>query len=132
MRQERGSFAVEAVILAPVFVLFVVFVAYAGRITGVQQDLHSAADVAARTASQSRASSMVARGTQSAHQAMSENKAPCTDFKVRVTQRMTAGISEVEVVTECRVDVLGLSILGIKSPLLSGRSREVIDVYRHP
>jgi Flp pilus assembly protein TadG len=132
MRQERGSFAVEAVILAPVFVLFVVFVAYAGRITGVQQDLHSAADVAARTASQSRASSMVARGNQSAHQAMSENKAPCTDFKVRVTRRMTAGISEVEVVTECRVDVLGLSILGIKSPLLSGRSREVIDVYRHP
>jgi Flp pilus assembly protein TadG len=132
MRQERGSFAVEAVILAPVFVLFVVFVAYAGRITDVQQDLHSAADVAARTASQSRAASMVARGNQSAQHAMSENKAPCTDFKVHVTRRMTAGISEVEVVTECRVNVLGLSILGIQSPLLSGHSREVIDVYRHP
>ena len=132
MRHERGSIAVEAVILAPVFVLFVLFVAYAGRITGVQQDLHSAADVAARTASQSRAGSMISRGNQSALQAMSENKAPCIDFKVRVTRRITAGISEVEVATECRVNVLGLSLLGIRSPLLSGHSREVIDVYRRP
>ena len=132
MRHERGSVAVEAVVLAPVFVLFVVFVAYAGRITGVQQDLHNAADVAARTASQSRAGSMISRGNQSAQQAMSENNAPCTDFKVRVIRRVTAGMSEVEVVTECRVNVLGLSILGIQSPVLSGRSREVIDIYRHP
>jgi hypothetical protein len=132
MRQERGSFAVEAVVLAPVFVLFVVFVAYAGRITGVQQDLHNAADVAARTASQSRAGSMVARGNQSAQLAMSDSRTSCTDFRVRVIRRVTAGMSEVEVETECRVNVLGLSILGIQSPLLSGRSREVIDVYRHP
>jgi uncharacterized membrane protein len=132
MRQERGSIAVEAVVLAPVFVLFLVFVVYVGRITGVQQDLHSAADVAARTASQSRAESMVARGNQSAELAMSVSRTSCTDFKVRVTRRVTAGMSEVEVETECRIDVLGLSILGIQSPLLSGRSREVIDVYRHP
>jgi len=132
MRHERGSVAVEAVVLAPVFVLFVVFVAYAGRITGVQQDLHSAADVAARTASQSRAGSMVARGNQSAQLAMSDSRTSCTDFRVRVMRRVTAGMSEVEVETECRVNVLGLSILGIQSPLLSGRSREVIDVYRHP
>jgi uncharacterized membrane protein len=132
MKNERGSIAVEAVILAPVLVLFVVFVAYVGRITGVQQDLHSAADVAARTASQSRAGSMVTRGNQSAQLAMSENRAPCTDFKVRVTRRTISGIAEVEVVTECRVNVLGLSILGIQAPLLSGQSREVIDVYRHP
>ena len=132
MRHERGSVAVEAVVLAPVFVLFVVFVAYAGRITGVQQDLHSAADVAARTASQSRAGSMVARGNQSAQLAMSDSRTSCADFKVRVIRRVTAGMSEVEVETECRVNVLGLSILGIQSPLLSGRSREVIDVYRHP
>jgi hypothetical protein len=132
MRHERGSVAVEAVVLAPVFVLFVVFVAYAGRITGVQQDLHSAADVAARTASQSRAGSMVARGNQSAQLAMSDSRTSCTDFRVRVIRRVTAGMSEVEVETECRVNVFGLSILGIQSPLLSGQSREVIDVYRHP
>jgi Flp pilus assembly protein TadG len=132
MRQERGSIAVEAVLLAPVFVLFVVFVAYAGRITGAQQDLYNAADVAARTASQSRAESIVARGNQSAQQAMRENNNHCSDFRVHVARRITAGVSEVEVVTQCRVNVLGLSILGIRSPLLSGLSREVIDVYRHP
>jgi uncharacterized membrane protein len=132
MRQERGSVAVEAVVLAPVFVLFLVFVAYAGRITGVQHDLHIAADTAARAASQSRAGSMVARGNQSAQQVMSENKTSCIEFRVRVIRRTTAGMSEVEVETECRVNVLGLSVLGIQSPLLSGRSREVIDVYRRP
>jgi hypothetical protein len=75
---------------------------------------------------------MAAIGNQSAQQVISENKAPCIDFKVRVIRRITAGMSEVEVVTECRVNVFGLSILGIQSPHLSGRSREVIDVYRHP
>lgn len=132
MRRDRGSIVVEAVVLTPVFMLFVIFVAYAGRMTGVQMDLNSAADVAARTASQSRVGSMVARGNQSARRAMIENNTPCTDFKVRVVRRTSAGMSEVEVMTECRVNVHGLSILGIQSPLLSGISREVIDVYRHP
>ena len=132
MRGERGSIAVEAVILAPVFVLFMVFVAYVGRIVAVQYDLHSAADVAARTASQSRSGSMVTRGVQSAQQAMNLNQAPCSDFSARVVKRTTGGVSEVEVVTQCRVNVVGLSLLGIRSPVLSGQSREVIDVYRRP
>lgn len=132
MKKERGSIAVEAVILAPVFVLFMIFVAYAGRIVSVQHDLHSAADVAARTASQSRAGSIVTRGVQSAQQAMELNQTPCNGFSARVVKRTTGGISEVEVVTQCRVNVLGLSLLGIRSPTLSGQSREVIDVYRRP
>jgi Flp pilus assembly protein TadG len=132
MREERGSLSVETVILTPIFVLFVLFVSYAGRITAVQQDLHIAADVAARTASQSRTGSMSTRGFQSAQQSMNDNQAPCTEFSVRVARRTTSGSSEVEVFTQCRVDVWGLSLLGIRSPLLSGYSREVIDVYRHP
>lgn len=132
MKKERGSIAVEAVILAPVFVLFMIFVAYAGRIVAVQHDLHSAADVAARTASQSRAGSIVTRGVRSAQQAMELNQTPCNGFSARVVKRTTGGVSEVEVVTQCRVNVLGLSLLGIRSPILSGHSREVIDVYRRP
>jgi Flp pilus assembly protein TadG len=132
MRNDRGSIAVETVVLAPVFVLFIVFVSYAGRVTAVQQALHNAADVAARTASQSHASSMATRGIQSAQQSIRLNQAPCTDFNARVTRRVLSGVSEVVVVTQCRVNVFGLSLLGVQSPLLSGQSREVIDVYRHP
>ena len=132
MRGERGSIAVEAVILAPVLVLFMVFIAYAGRIASVQQDLHSAADAAARIASQSRAGSMSTRGSQSAQQSMRLNQAHCNEFSTRVSRRMTSGVTEVEVITQCRVNVMGLSLLGIRSPLLTGRSREVVDVYRHP
>lgn len=132
MNENRGSLAVETVILAPVFVLFVIFISYVGRITAVQQDLHSSADAAARIASQSRTASMSSRGIQAAQLSMSESHARCVDFSVRVMRHMSGGVSEVEVVTQCRVNVIGLSLLGIRSPLLSGRSREVIDVYRHP
>lgn len=132
MRQERGSIAVEAVILAPVFVLFLVFVAYAGRITSVQQDLHNAADAAARTASQSRAGSISTRGIQTARESMRLNQTHCNDFTARVSRQMKSGVIEVEVIAQCRVNVLGLSLIGIRSPLLTGRSREIVDVYRHP
>ena len=132
MTSERGSIAVEAVILAPVFVLLMLFVAYAGRIASVQQDLHSAADAAARIASQSRAMSMSTRGNQSARQSMRLNQGHCSEFRTRVSRQMTSGFTEVEVIAQCRVNVMGLSLLGIHSPLLTGRSREVIDVYRHP
>lgn len=132
MTSERGSIAVEAVILAPVFVLLMLFVVYAGRIASVQQDLHSAADAAARIASQSRAMSMSTRGNQSARQSMRLNQGHCSEFRTRVSRQMTSGFTEVEVIAQCRMNVMGLSLLGIHSPLLTGRSREVIDVYRHP
>ena len=132
MNRQRGSMAVEIVILTPVFVLLLVFVAYVTRVTTAQHELLRAADTAARAASQARMTSMSQRGTEMAYQSMRENGSHCVSFQVQVNRRSVEGIMQVEVTTQCRVNVLGLSLLGIRSPMLKATSTEVIDVYRHP
>jgi Flp pilus assembly protein TadG len=49
--RERGSMAVEAVLLAPVFLLFLLFIVGAGRIVEAQGEVNGAARDAARAAS---------------------------------------------------------------------------------
>jgi Flp pilus assembly protein TadG len=48
---ERGSMSVETVLLAPVFLIFLMFLAGAGRIVEAQGELNGAARDAARAAS---------------------------------------------------------------------------------
>jgi Flp pilus assembly protein TadG len=50
-RDERGSMSVETVMLAPVFLLFLVFLVGAGRIVEAQGEVNGAARDAARAAS---------------------------------------------------------------------------------
>ena len=124
--------AVETIILTPVFVLLLVFISYASRVVDAQHELNRAADVAARAASQARSASMTSRGVETAASSMRENKSHCLNFGAEVSRRFIAGIMHVEVRTTCRVNVLGLSLLGVRSTTLTGISTEVIDVYRHP
>ncbi|GGP17473.1 pilus assembly protein [Nonomuraea glycinis] len=49
--RERGSMAVETVMLAPVFLLFLLFLAGAGRLVEAQGEVNAAARDAARAAS---------------------------------------------------------------------------------
>ena len=132
MSKQRGSMAVETVILTPIFVLLLVFVSYASRVVIAQQELNRAADVAARAASQVRSTSMTSRGIQTASSSMQENRSHCLNFVAEVSRRSIAEIIHVEVRTSCRVDVFGLSLLGVRSPALTATSTEVVDVYRHP
>lgn len=132
MNRQRGSMAVEIVILTPVFVLLLVFIAYVTRVAMAQHELLRAADTAARTASQAQMNSMSHRGAEVAYQSMRENGSHCVSFQVQVNRQSVEGIMQVEVTTQCRVNVLGLSLLGIRSPVLKATSTEVIDVYRHP
>lgn len=132
MREQRGSMAVETVILTPVFVLLLIFVSYVSRVVVAQHELNRAADVAARAASQVRSTSMTSRGKESASSSIRENRSHCLNFSAEVSRRSIAEIIHVEVRTSCRVDVFGLSLLGIRSPELTATSTEVVDVYRHP
>ena len=131
MNMQRGSMAVETVILTPIFVLLLVFISYASRVVDTQHELNRAADVAARAASQARSTSMTSRGMETAS-SMRKNQSHCLGFVAEVSRRSISGIMHVEVRTTCRVNVLGLSLLGVRSPTLTGTSTEVIDVYRHP
>lgn len=132
MKGNRGSIVVESVVLAPVFVLFLVFVTFVGRVTSVQHELSLAADVAAREASMSRADSMNTRAVEAARRSMLEHRSSCRSFQTQVMKRVELGVTQVEVITSCKVDVVGLSLLGIRTPTLRSTSREVVDVYRHP
>lgn len=131
MSDQRGSMTVETVILTPIFVLLLVFISYASRVVDAQHELNRAADVAARAASQARSTSMTSRGVETAASSMRENQTHCRGFVAEVSRRSFAGIMHVEVRTSCRLNVLGLSLLGVRSPMLTGISTEVIDVYRH-
>ena len=132
MKQSRGSIAVEGVILAPVFVLFLVFVTFAGRVAETKHQLNLAADVAARGASMSSASSISNRAVEIASRSMLQHRSSCRSFQARVMKSVVSGVLQVEVVTSCRVDIAGLSLLGIHTPTLTSISREVVDAYRHP
>lgn len=132
MKKQRGSIAVETVILTPVLVLLLVFVTYANRVVVAQHEISRAADVSARAASQSRVSSMRHRAEGTARMSMKENNSHCTRFVTHVRQLFMDGVQQVEVRIQCRVNILGLSLLGIHSPTLQAVSSEVIDVYRHP
>lgn len=132
MIKQRGSMALETVVLTPVLVLLLVFITYASRIVIAQHELDRAADVAARAASQARLSSMTSRGVESAQSSMKENDSHCLSFVAFVRRLSIEGVAQVEVRTQCRVNILGLSLLGIRSPMLNSVSSEVIDVYRHP
>lgn len=132
MNRQRGSMAVEIVILAPVFVLLLVFVTYVARVSMAQHELLRAADTAARSASQARMASMSRRGAEVAYQTMKENGNHCINFRAQVHRRWVDGNIQVEVMTQCRVNVLGLALLGIRSPVLKATSSEVVDIYRHP
>lgn len=132
MNRQRGSMAVEIVILAPVFVLLLVFVTYVARVSMAQHELLRAADTAARSASQARMASMSRRGAEVAGQTMKENGNHCINFRAQVHRRWVDGNIQVEVMAQCRVNVLGLSLLGIRSPVLKATSSEVVDIYRHP
>lgn len=132
MSKQRGSMAVETVILTPVFVLLLIFVSYVSRVVVAQHELNRAADVAARAASQVRSTSMTSRGIETATSSIQANRSHCLNFTAEVSRRSIAGIIHAEVRTSCRIDVFGLSILGIRSPELTATSTEVVDVYRHP
>ena len=132
MKKQRGSMAVEIVILTPVFVLLLAFITYVTRVNMTQHELLRAADTAARVASQARLTSMPQRGAEAAYQSIRESDSHCVSFQTQVNRRSVGGILQIEVTTQCRVNVMGLSLLGIRSPMLRATSTEVVDVYRHP
>ncbi|MCK0113530.1 pilus assembly protein [Ornithinimicrobium sp. F0845] len=137
--RERGSVAVEVVILAPVLMLFILGVVFAGRYALAQQGVQAAAAEAARAASISRSeveASSAATGAAAASLANQDLR--CASSTVTVDTNAFAlrpGIpGEVSVSVVCVVDMSDVSFPGIpgnrtleatmSSPLDSYRSRQ--------
>lgn len=131
MSRERGSASAELVLLAPVLVLFVTFVAAAGRISAARTLVRSASGAAAREASLVAGTRMdgVARGRVLAE--IDAGRSWCRDPRVTVRREAGDGLSFVTVRAECTLERRGVLVLVPRAVRLAAESTEVIDVFTH-
>lgn len=128
--REEGSATVELVLLAPILMVMVLFVVYAGRGAEVLTQIQHAADQGARAASMAHPSRMQAVGRASAMRDLEQNGAACIDPVVNVAFDNESSIRTVLVEVECAVNAAGLSLLGAHERVLHAESIEVIDRWR--
>ncbi|GAA0399491.1 hypothetical protein GCM10009530_59020 [Microbispora corallina] len=125
-RQEQGSMAVEAVVLAPVILLFLLFIVGAGRIVEAKGEVDGAARDAARAAS-------VQRDFGSAQQAAA--RAARAGLDCRGGPSVSLGGSDweqggnVRVEVGCDVDLGSVSGFGF-APTLHMSSTSVVPLER--
>ncbi|MBU3689541.1 MAG: hypothetical protein B7C54_06175 [Acidimicrobiales bacterium mtb01] len=126
--RDRGSVAVEVVLLTPVLIVFTLFAVFGGRATEAMSDVRHAADQGARAAS------MVSR----ARMEMVARDAVLTDLRNRNITCSDPGVVTsldpsrrfVTVAVTCRPDDRDLGLLNASMPELHASSTEVIDTYR--
>lgn len=127
---DRGSAAVEMVILTPVLVIILLFIVYLGRASGAVEQVRHAADAGARAASIVSRSSMgnVARLVALAD--LHSNGVNCTSTEVTVSVANDPRVSSVSVTVRCAVNAQATTPLGATARTVSATSTEVIDRYR--
>lgn len=131
MRRERGSVTVEAVLLAPVLVLFVTFVVAAGRYGQAATTVRKAADTAAREASLVATGRMRSAATARVQAELERATEWCAGgvSELRLTEQR--GVSRVTVRVTCTVNRRGLlSVLPVPRNV-TAVSTEVIDAYSY-
>lgn len=130
MRTERGSATVELVLLTPVLMTLMLFVAIAGRGGEAQIKVHHAADQAARAASMVHPRSMRAVAERVARDDLSNSGVGCTNSTVDVRINESERSRSVTVSVDCVVNRAGLDLLGLSERHVSADSTEVIDRWR--
>lgn len=126
---QRGSMAIEFVILAPVLVAFTLLVVAGGRFVGRQGDVDSVARDAARAASLERTEDSAVSVARSVAEASWPAGAACGLAAVD-TSRWAQGGS-VGVTIRCRVSYSGLGFIGLPgSATIEGTSRAPLEQFR--
>lgn len=129
MRAERGSLTVEAVLLAPVLLLFVTFVVAAGRYTQAATTVRSAVDSAAREASLVSADRMRAVAAGRVAEEFALGRSWCTSAGLEVQVKTGGSGARVTVRASCAVRRQGILAVLPLPAVLSAESTEVIDAY---
>lgn len=136
LAQERGSLSVEVVILAPVLMLFVLGVIFAGRYALAQQAVQSAASEAARSASIARSAGEASgAATGAAAASLANQDVKCASQSVSLDTGAfaqppgTPGL--VSATLTCVVDMSDLAFPGIPgSQTLTSTMSSPLDTYR--
>ncbi len=131
MKRERGSAALELVLVTPVLVALLLFVVLVGRLAAARSDVDRAARDAARAASLARSPAEAVAAAQAASSAAVGESLPCAALEVNVdTSNFEPGGTVTTAVT-CTValsDLAGLAVPGART--LQSDFREPVDRYR--
>jgi Flp pilus assembly protein TadG len=129
-RGERGSMAVEIVILAPVMLAFMMLVVAAGRLVAVKGDLEAASRDAARAASLERDTGTAeARAREVVDASLDKQTTRCLGTSLGGSNFVAGGF--VRVSLDCQVSYDGLGLIGLPgSVTVKTSSTAPIDTYR--
>lgn len=126
--RERGSMAVEVVLLTPILLLFLLLVVAGGRYVSVQADIEAAARDAARAASYARSYDEAESAANGVATAALDTFAQCRVD--RLGGNFEAG-GLVEVTLDCDVPNDGLGLLGLGGSLsMKATGSAPLDSYR--
>lgn len=132
MRSERGSAAVELVLVTPVMLVMLLLVVFGGRLSQARAQVDEAARDAARAASLARSPSAAQTDGQAAAAAtLSERGITCRQLDVAVDVASFAPGGSVTATVTCTADLADLVGLGVPaSRSISAHFSEPVDVYR--
>lgn len=132
MDGERGTAVTEAVVLTPLVVLLMAFVAFCGRLASTAVDVESAASDAARAASiATSAGQAVVSGEAVATAVLAERDVSCAELSVAVDPGALRNGDDVFVIVTCTVSLADLSGLGLPgNKTVRASAVEVVDKYR--
>ncbi|WP_123369666.1 TadE/TadG family type IV pilus assembly protein [Cellulomonas sp. PhB150] len=127
MSDERGSMAVEVVVLVPVLLMVLMLVVAAGRLVSVEGQVQAAARESVRSATLERDRGSAARAAESAAAAALPSSADCTPAVL--SGAFVAG-GTVTVELRCKVSWAGLSSIGLNgSTTVTAQSSAPLDQY---
>lgn len=127
-RSQRGSMAVEVVLMAPVMMAFVVLVVAGGRYVGVRGDIEAAARDAVRAASMAASSDAAIEVANDIAAASLQRPGDCRPAEL---SGIFAPDETITVTVTCEVSYDGLGLLGLPgSATLTASSSAPVDRYR--
>ena len=130
-RADRGSLAIELVILTPILVLFMAVLVALGRIVEAQGQVDGAARDAARAASIAQDSGAALGDAQTAADGDLIGAGKCADTPNVTfgggTDLVPGGV--VNVIVTCRVGLPALSFIGFQTKTITGHASAPIDTF---
>ncbi|MFD1931592.1 MULTISPECIES: TadE/TadG family type IV pilus assembly protein [Nonomuraea] len=126
MNADRGSMAVETVMLAPVFLLFLLFLAGAGRLVEAQGEVNGAAMDAARAASVQRTLADAEGAAEDSARSALEGQCAAPRVSLSGTRWEEGGQVQAAVTCELDLEFLGFGA----SKLMTGTSVVPLEQFR--
>jgi Flp pilus assembly protein TadG len=125
--RERGSMAVEVVLITPVLVAFLLLVVAFGRYVAVRGEVEAASRDAARAASLERSTDAArAAAEQTVHGSLTNRD--CSD--VQLSGQFIAG-GTITATLSCQIPLTDLGLLGLPGSVkITGTSSAPLDLYR--